>query len=87
MTDEERQEQISRSPLKGKYDTTVDRESAYELLKERATQRAEIEAEEEAQELAEKERIKEEKAQSRRSSGRGRQSIGEALIKSLKQGL
>jgi len=82
MTDEERQEAISRSPLKGKYDTTVDRESAYELLKERAAQQAEIEAEEEAQELAEKERIKEEKAKSKRSSGRGRQSISEALIKS-----
>ncbi len=35
---EKRQELISRSPFKGRYDQSVDRESAYELLKQRAEQ-------------------------------------------------
>jgi DNA helicase HerA-like ATPase len=39
-----------RSPLKGKYDDTVDRESAYELLKARAAEQAKREAEREATE-------------------------------------
>jgi DNA helicase HerA-like ATPase len=34
----ERAERLARSPFKGKYDTAVDRESAYELLKARADQ-------------------------------------------------
>jgi len=34
----ERAERIARSPLRGKYDTPVDRESAYEMLKARADQ-------------------------------------------------
>jgi hypothetical protein len=40
LTDAERKEQLSRSPLKGRYDQAVDRESAYELLKERGAQAA-----------------------------------------------
>lgn len=35
ITDAERLDLISRSPLKGVYDTTVDRESAYEMLQKR----------------------------------------------------
>ena len=37
----ERTEQLARSPLKGKYDTAVDRESAYEKLKARTQATAE----------------------------------------------
>ncbi|MDH4133712.1 MAG: DUF853 domain-containing protein, partial [Gammaproteobacteria bacterium] len=37
LTDAERKEQLGRSPLKGKYDAAVDRESAYELLNKRGT--------------------------------------------------
>ena len=36
VTPEERQQTIAASPLKGKYDQTVDRESAYEILQGRA---------------------------------------------------
>ncbi len=38
ITDEERQQQRMRSPIGGKYDTAVNRESAYELLSQRAAQ-------------------------------------------------
>ncbi len=40
LTDAERKEHTARSPLKGKYDQAVDRESAYELLKQRGEARA-----------------------------------------------
>ncbi len=36
MTDEERNEQLQRSPYKGRYEQLLDRESAYEILKKRA---------------------------------------------------
>lgn len=36
MQAQERSEQISRSPFNGKYNNVIDRESAYELLKERS---------------------------------------------------
>lgn len=81
MSDEERQQTISRSPYKGKYDVIIDRESAYELLKARAEQQAEIAAENAARELAEEAQAKQEKTQSRRSSS-NRQTVTEALIKS-----
>ena len=41
LTDKERNEHLSRSPYKGRYDKAVDRESAYEMLKEKATKLAE----------------------------------------------
>lgn len=40
LTDEERKTHLSRSPYKGRYDEVVDRESAYELLKEKADKKA-----------------------------------------------
>jgi len=40
LTDGERTEHLARSPLKGRYDQAVDRESAYELLKQRGEQAA-----------------------------------------------
>jgi DNA helicase HerA-like ATPase len=39
LTDAERQEHLSRSPLKGRYDQTIDRESAYEKLKQRGEEK------------------------------------------------
>ena len=39
LTDAERKEQLAKSPLKGRYDQAVDRESAYEILKHRGEQR------------------------------------------------
>jgi hypothetical protein len=40
VTPEERRAVIARSPVKGLYDTAVDRESAYEMLKNRASKEA-----------------------------------------------
>jgi DNA helicase HerA-like ATPase len=40
LTDAERREQLAKSPFKGRYDQAVDRESAYERLKQRAEQSA-----------------------------------------------
>lgn len=69
LTAEERKERLERSPLKGRYDTTLDRESAHELLAKRAEQ-AVIDAQQ----------TKTETPKPRRSSNR--QGVGEALIKS-----
>jgi len=43
VTESERGEQMQRSPVKGRYDNVIDRESAYELLKERAEQKVDAE--------------------------------------------
>ena len=40
MNNTERKEQISRSPYRGRYDKALDRESAYEMLAERAKKTA-----------------------------------------------
>ncbi len=83
LSEAERREVLERSPLKGRYDTTVDRESAFEMLKKRAE-------EEERVELAEKARIEEEKA-AKKDGSKGsiwtgtsrRQGVGEAIVKSV----
>jgi DNA double-strand break repair helicase HerA and related ATPase len=64
-----REEVINRSPFQGKYEQTLDRESAYELLKQRAVQEA---------------RRQPEPKQSRSRAPRRstRQGVGEAMIKS-----
>jgi len=67
---------FGRSPLKGKYDQTVDRESAYEMLKVR-TETARAAAEEQAET-----RRREKEMAVRKTPGRPRQSIGEAMAKS-----
>lgn len=69
----ERKERIERSPMAGKYTQTLDRESAYELLQQRAVA------------SAERERLQaeaEEEAAPKKKSGRQRQSVGEAMLKS-----
>jgi hypothetical protein len=73
LTDEERSAVIARSPLKGRYDEQIDRESAYELLKKRA--------EEEARTVA-SEKAETEQRKKAGGSGSRRQSVGEAMIKS-----
>jgi len=70
---EQRVEFINRSPFKGKYEQLIDRESAYEILKQRAEQAA-VQAEQEAEE-------KTQQKQAKRSSNR--QSVGEAMLKSV----
>lgn len=69
----EKASQMSRSPTKSKYETMVNRESAYEILAKRATEAQQTE-------LAE-EQVKQ--ASSKRSSGRSRQSVGESFLKSV----
>ena len=44
LTETERQQCIDRSPYKDRYDQDIDRESAYELLKQRAAQMSEMSA-------------------------------------------
>ncbi|HBR98715.1 MAG TPA: ATP-binding protein, partial [Gammaproteobacteria bacterium] len=63
----EREQAIKSSPLMGRYDTAVDRESAYEKLQARAQQHAETEAEKSQQ----------------KPRGRRRQSVGETFMKSM----
>ncbi|MFT5572475.1 MAG: DNA helicase HerA-like ATPase [Cryomorphaceae bacterium] len=76
MDDTERSEQISRSPFRGRYDTALDRESAYEMLLERAEKKA---AQEETLELEEAAR---EEAQASSKSRSRRQSPTEAFVSS-----
>ena len=73
VTPVQREEIIRRSPFNGRYEQEVDRESAYELLKQKTERQAEI-ADEEQQAKQQKT-----KAPARASS---RQSAGEALLKS-----
>ncbi|MBD3619695.1 MAG: DUF853 family protein [Chromatiales bacterium] len=71
LTDAERAEHLQRSPLRGRYDETVDRHSAYEMLKKRAAEQEATEAEK--------------PQQAARTTARprsNRQSTGEAFIKS-----
>lgn len=72
LTKKERKAILAASYMGDAYDETIDRESAYEVLKERAEERAEEE------EKASK-RSKSAKPKRRRSN---RQSVGEAAIKS-----
>ncbi|MBT8129952.1 MAG: DUF853 family protein [Gammaproteobacteria bacterium] len=55
LSDKERSDYLSRSPYKGRYDAVIDRESAYEMLQQKAEQQAQaaaVEAEENAREKA-----------------------------------
>lgn len=90
LSDEERASIVSRSPLSGRYEDAINRESAKELLKARADEKmrklAELEAEKaraKALEEAEKEAQKSAKQSTRKKSGYQRQTISEALLKSL----
>lgn len=73
LTDEERKAVLGRSPLKGKYDSDIDRESAYEILKQKVEQTARMES----AAVSEKKR---ERATSRQPANR--QTMAEAMIKS-----
>jgi DNA helicase HerA-like ATPase len=75
LTLQERLDRIGRSPYKGRYDESLDRESAYEILKDRA------ETMRKQQEAAEKEK-KAPKPRAKRGGSR-RQSTGEAFVKSV----
>lgn len=73
LSDDERNTALARSPLKGKYDTDVDRESAYEILKQKVEQTA---SDEHAQD-----KIKQNATATRKPAAQ-RQSVAEAMVKS-----
>lgn len=79
ITEQQRQELINRSPFKGMYEQEIDRESAYEMLKQKAEQQASVEAEDAADEAEEAEARTTAKRAGRASN---RQSVGEVLLKS-----
>lgn len=79
LSEEERSDHLAHSPYKGRYDTVIDRESAYEILKKKADQR---DAQQE-QAAAEAEREKQAKQEARASASRSsRQTPMEAMVKS-----
>lgn len=73
---------LRKSPFAGKYDRLVDRESAYELLKERAEKAAEAAAQADRFAHIELEARKVKTAAPARR-GRQRQSVGETMLKSV----
>jgi hypothetical protein len=75
LNSDERSQQINRSPVAGKYETVVDRESAHELLKERAEKAA-------VKEQALEEELAAEKAEKKKTTRRKTQSPVDAMIKS-----
>lgn len=81
----ERQEHMSRSPFRGRYDTDMDRESAYEMLIERAKATAANEKQLQIEEEKRKEQEQAAKKTPRRSSSR--QSTTEAFMKSAARAL
>jgi DNA helicase HerA-like ATPase len=81
LSDAERKSVLQRSPIQGRYEAAMDRQSAYEMLK----QRAETDRADEARRLQALEEEKRQRQALRRqpSAGRQRQSIGEAMAKSV----
>jgi DNA helicase HerA-like ATPase len=83
LTEAERSERLARSPLKGRYDQLLDRESAFEHLKARA-EAAVAAAQEQAQQREnEREYERETRAGAPAARGRPRQTVAEALTKSV----
>ena len=86
ITKKERAEVTAMSEMADKYDETIDRESAYEVLHDRTDER--LAKEEKARQREEKEKArgrKKTKTTSRRRTSKrrsNRQSVGEAAIKS-----
>jgi hypothetical protein len=72
----DRQRLFERSPLKGIYDTGVDRESAYELLKKRGEELEQQRAQAEQQ-------VREDASRKASSGGSRRQGMAEAFAKSV----
>jgi DNA helicase HerA-like ATPase len=81
ISDDARATQISRSPTRTKYATSVNRESAHEMLAKRAEQAAAQAAElEESAEL-------EQKARPTKARASNRQSVGESFMKSISRAI
>ena len=71
LTADERKEHLARSPYKGRYDQVIDRESAHEMLKQKAQKQA----------LAEKQQVETEKSGSTKKRT-SRQTPVEAMVTS-----
>jgi DNA helicase HerA-like ATPase len=84
VTAQERDDILARSPLRSAYDAVVDRESAFEALKQR-----EAELEEQRKQGTRQPGMEARGAKqgSRRTSGRGRQTVAESFAKSLMRSL
>jgi DNA helicase HerA-like ATPase len=84
LSEAERAQMLQRSPLKGRYDEDIDRESAHEILMQRAEQEAQAATAHAAAQAAESAQQKQ-----RREAERGgnRQSFSEAIAKSLARSL
>ena len=85
LSEAERAEVIDRSPMRGRYDEPIDRESAYEMLAKRAERAAQAQAEQAKAEQAAKQAAQREReaAKSKPTARRSRrQGVGEAFMKS-----
>jgi len=83
VTPEERAKVINWSPVQGQYETAVDRESAYELLKakaERAAQAADAADAAKAQAEADEKLRKQQEKMETQQSRRGRRSSSDTLL-------
>ncbi|MDB5457597.1 MAG: ATP-binding protein [Caulobacter sp.] len=91
LTPEERAAQIAKSPVAGQYDQVIDRQSAYELLQDRAQQAQHQSDLASAEVEAEKRRAAEDKIRAREDAARARaaprassrQGMAETFAKSL----
>ncbi len=89
LTTEERTEAIRKSPLYGTYEKMVDRESAFEILEEKAEEKNKAEEKAKAEEEAEKERKEREKEleretrEARKTSTKSTSTVGKAADKFL----
>ncbi|MBM4207766.1 MAG: DUF853 family protein [Gammaproteobacteria bacterium] len=70
ITEEQRADLLRRSPFHGRYEEEIDRDSAYEMLKEKTEQQRQDEQEE-----------KQAKQEKKASGGRQRQTVSEAFLK------
>lgn len=82
LTDAERKEHLSRSPYSGRYDAVIDRESAYEMLKQKAEQKARAAAASAEEENRLKQQAKEKAAAGNSARRSTRQSPVEAMVTS-----
>ncbi|HRJ53742.1 MAG TPA: DUF853 family protein [Candidatus Thiothrix moscowensis] len=80
LTDGERSDLLRTSPFAGRYDTSVDRESAYEILQKRTQQAAAEAATQEAEE-AERKTTRRYEASSKREESSMMGDIAEGLLK------
>ncbi len=82
ITVDEKNRLMDRSPIKGRYDTPVDRKSAYEILVAREEE-LQIKRQEAAAELEREKLAAKKEKQKNKSPGRRRQTAGEAMFKSI----